>query len=210
MAIDRQLITGLVLSGGRGTRMGGVDKGLQHHLGLPLALHALLRLQPQVGPVMISANRNLKAYQSLGVPVWPDTLPDQPGPLVGLLTGLEHCTTPYLVTVPCDTPRFPGDLVLRLASALTEQDAELAMAATLDHGVLQPQPVFCLLHTALRGSLASYLQCGQRRVDRWTASHRQALVLFDDSAAFFNANTLAELQKLDQPTPPQGERPGAA
>jgi molybdopterin-guanine dinucleotide biosynthesis protein A len=210
MAIDRQLITGLVLSGGRGTRMGGVDKGLQHHLGLPLALHALLRLQPQVGPVMISANRNLKAYQSLGVPVWPDTLPDQPGPLAGLLTGLEHCTTPYLVTVPCDTPRFPGDLVLRLASALTEQDAELAMAATLDHGVLQPQPVFCLLHTALRGSLASYLQCGQRRVDRWTASHRQALVLFDDSAAFFNANTLAELQKLDQPTPPQGERPGAA
>jgi molybdopterin-guanine dinucleotide biosynthesis protein A len=210
MAIDRQLITGLVLSGGRGTRMGGVDKGLQHHLGLPLALHALLRLQPQVGPVMISANRNLKAYQSLGVPIWPDTLPDQPGPLAGLLTGLEHCTTPYLVTVPCDTPRFPGDLVLRLASALTEQDAELAMAATLDHGVLQPQPVFCLLHTALRGSLASYLQCGQRRVDRWTASHRQALVLFDDSAAFFNANTLAELQKLDQPTPPQGERPGAA
>jgi molybdopterin-guanine dinucleotide biosynthesis protein A len=85
-----------VLAGGRGSRMGGVDKGLQNHLGMPLALHALLRLQPQVGDVMINANRNLAAYESLGAPVWPDT-PDYPGPLAGMLAGLEHCETPYLV-----------------------------------------------------------------------------------------------------------------
>ena len=87
--------------------MGGVDKGLQNHRGMPLALHALLRLQPQVGEVMINANRNLGAYESMGVPVWPDVRADYPGPLAGLLVGLERCETPYLVSVPCDTPNFP-------------------------------------------------------------------------------------------------------
>ena len=108
MSIDRQQITGLVLAGGRGSRMGGVDKGLQNHQGVPLALHALLRLQPQVGEVMINANRNLGAYESMGVPVWPDAQADFPGPLAGVLAGLERCETPYLVTVPCDTPNFPA------------------------------------------------------------------------------------------------------
>ena len=111
-------ITGLILAGGRGTRMGGVDKGLQNFNGMPLALHTLLRLQLQVGQVMINANRNLAAYESFGVPVWPDVLADYAGPLAGFLTGLERCETPYLVTVPCDTPRFPLDLVPRLAEAL--------------------------------------------------------------------------------------------
>ena len=95
--------------------MGGVDKGLQNFHGMPLALHALMRLAPQVGEVMINANRNLGAYESFGVPVWPDALPDYAGPLAGFLTGLERCETPYLVTVPCDTPLFPHDLVARLA-----------------------------------------------------------------------------------------------
>ncbi|MBZ0115608.1 MAG: NTP transferase domain-containing protein, partial [Sandaracinaceae bacterium] len=103
-AIPSDQITGIVLAGGRGSRMGGLDKGLQNHKGVPLALHALLRLQPQVGPLMINANRNLSAYESMGVPVWPDVQADYPGPLAGVLVGLERCETPYLVTVPCDTP----------------------------------------------------------------------------------------------------------
>jgi molybdopterin-guanine dinucleotide biosynthesis protein A len=127
-------ITGLVLAGGRGTRMGGVDKGLQSHLGLPLALHTLLRLQPQVGAVMINANRNLAAYEAMGAPVWPDALPDYPGPLAGMLAGLEHCETPWLLTVPCDTPGFPHDLAARLAQAAAAQDADIAMAATREGG----------------------------------------------------------------------------
>src|SRR3990167_8794866 len=104
MPISKDDITGLILAGGRGSRMGGVDKGLQNHLGMPLAMHALLRLGPQVGHLMVNANRNLGAYDAFGVPVWPDALPDYPGPLAGFLAGLEHCETPYLVTVPCDTP----------------------------------------------------------------------------------------------------------
>ena len=107
-------VTGLILAGGRGSRMGGVDKGLQNFNGMPLALHTLLRLQPQVGEVMINANRNLAAYESFGVPVWPDVLADYAGPLAGFLTGLERCETRWLVTVPCDTPLFPLDLVERL------------------------------------------------------------------------------------------------
>ncbi|ODV13464.1 MAG: molybdenum cofactor guanylyltransferase MobA [Rubrivivax sp. SCN 70-15] len=194
--IDRNDITGLVLAGGRGSRMGGVDKGLQNHRGLPLALHALLRLQPQVGHAMINANRNLAAYDSMGVPVWPDPLADYPGPLAGLLAGLEHCQTPYLVTVPCDTPDFPPDLVERLAAALAARDAEIAMAATIENGARQVQPVFCLLRSTLLESLVAYLHAGERKIDRWTAQHRCTEVLFDDATAFFNANTMAELQQL--------------
>ncbi|MDP1901927.1 MAG: molybdenum cofactor guanylyltransferase MobA [Rubrivivax sp.] len=199
MNIATQDITGLVLAGGRGTRMGGADKGLQNHHGMPLALHALLRLQPQVGGSMINANRNLAAYESMGVPVWPDPLADYPGPLAGLLAGLEHCETPYMVTVPCDTPNFPADLVRRLAGALVDQDAEIAMAATLEDGQLRTQPVFCLLRAGLLESLVAYLHAGERKIDRWTARHRCVEVPFDDATAFFNANTVAELQQLQTP-----------
>ena len=145
MQIPTDQITGVVLAGGRGSRMGGVDKGLQNHLGLPMALHALMRLQAQVGHAMINANRNLAAYESMGVPVWPDALPDHPGPLAGFLSALEHCETPYLVTVPCDTPHFPLDLVQRLADALHDADADFAIAETLEQGAPQLQPVFCVM-----------------------------------------------------------------
>ncbi len=197
--IPREQITGLVLAGGRGSRMGGVDKGLQNHRGLPLALHALLRLQPQVGEAMINANRNLAAYESMGVPVWPDALPDFPGPLAGLMTGLEHCETPYLVTVPCDTPNFPDDLVARLADALVAADAEIAMAETLEDGEVRTQPVFCLVKAELAESLVTFLHAGERKVDRWTGQHRTVTVRFDDAAAFFNANTPDELARLQAP-----------
>ena len=110
--------------------MGGMDKGLQSFNGMAMALHTLTRLQlgGGVGAIMINANRNLAAYESFGAPVWPDALPDYAGPLAGFLSGLERCETPYLVTVPCDTPLLPLDLVQRLALALEEQSADIAMA----------------------------------------------------------------------------------
>ncbi len=191
-------ITGIVLAGGRGSRMGGVDKGLQSHQGRPLVEHALQRLRPQVGQLMLNANRNLEAYAAMGAPVWPDALPDQPGPLAGFLAGLTHCSTDYLVTVPCDSPNFPLDLVARLAAAMAAQAADVAIAATLEQGAVQPQPVFCLMHRRVCDSLLAFVQSGQRRIDRWTASLGCASVLFDDPGAFANANTLAELQGLQR------------
>jgi molybdopterin-guanine dinucleotide biosynthesis protein A len=194
--IPRQDITGLILAGGRGSRMGGVDKGLQNHRGMPLAMHALLRLAPQVGELMINANRNLGAYESMGVPVWPDSLADYAGPLAGFLTGLERCETPYLVTVPCDSPLFPEDLVERLGGALLAADAEIAMAATREDGVLRVQPVFCLMKAGVLESLVRFTQGGQRKIDRWTQEHRCVEVPFDDAQAFANANTPDELRAL--------------
>ncbi|MGM9489942.1 molybdenum cofactor guanylyltransferase MobA [Ideonella sp. YS5] len=197
--IDKDDITGLVLAGGRGSRMGGVDKGLQNHQGTPLALHALLRLAPQVGATMVNANRNLGAYESMGSPVWPDALPEYPGPLAGFLAGLEHCDTPWLVTVPCDTPNFPTDLVDRLATAAAQQEADIAIAATREpDGSLQYQPVFCLMRASLLESLVRATTIGERKIDRWARQHRCAEVVFEDADAFFNANTLAELQSLQR------------
>jgi molybdopterin-guanine dinucleotide biosynthesis protein A len=202
--IAREDITGLILAGGRGSRMGGVDKGLQNFNGMPLALASLMRLQMQVGHVLINANRNLGAYESFGVPVWPDVLPDFAGPLAGFLAGLENCETPWLATVPCDTPLFPLDLVERLAAAAEEQQADIAMAAAREEdGQVRTQPVFCLLRVNLLESLVRFTNEGGRKIDKWTAQHKTALVTFDrpgDSRrAFFNANTLAELQQLEKP-----------
>ena len=195
-AIAKDQITGLVLAGGRGSRMGGVDKGLQLHGGMPLAQHALLRLRPQVASVLINANRNQAAYEAFGAPVWPDALPDQPGPLAGFLAGLTQCKTDYLVTVPCDTPNFPADLLARLAQALANNDADIAMAATKSAEGIQVQPVFCLMKVRLKDSLIQFTSSGQRKIDKWTATHRCVEVLFDDELAFFNANTAEELQRL--------------
>ncbi|MFM2066737.1 MAG: molybdenum cofactor guanylyltransferase MobA [Pseudomonadota bacterium] len=194
--IPPEAITGLVLAGGRGSRMGGVDKGLQNHLGLPLALHALMRLQLQVGHTMINANRNLAAYESMGVPVWPDPIDNYAGPLAGLLAGLEHCETPWLVTVPCDTPNFPADLVERLAAAAAAQDADIAMAASIQDGQPQRQPVFCLVRASLVESLVAFLHAGNSRIVQWARQHRLVEVVFDDPAAFFNANTPQDLAAL--------------
>ena len=204
--IDTHDITGLILAGGRGSRMGGVDKGLQNFRGMPLALQALMRLSPQVGGVMINANRNLSAYESFGVPVWPDGLADYAGPLAGFLCGLERCETPWLLTVPCDTPLFPADLASRLAAAAAIQGADIAMASAPeqeDDGStrVRTQPVFCLLRVGLLESLMRFTQEGGRKIDRWTAQHPCAIVAFDqpgdDPLAFRNANTLAELHALE-------------
>lgn len=192
-----QDITGLVLAGGRGSRMGGVDKGLQNLDGMPMAMRAVLRLQAQVGSVVVNANRNLSAYEAMGVPVLPDVVPDYAGPLAGVLTGLEQCQTPWMVTVPCDTPAFPDDLVQRLGAAAVAEDAEIVMAATREpDGRLQKHPVFCLLRRDLVDSLIAFMEAGERKIDRWTARHRCATVVFDDDAAFFNANTPEDLRQL--------------
>ena len=203
-------ITALLLAGGRGSRMGGVDKGLQNYHGTPLALHALMRLQQQTLPpaeVMINANRNLSAYESFGAAVWPDSLPDFAGPLAGFLTGLERCETPLLLTLPCDVPHFPLSLCERLAQALQAQESDIAMAAAPEEdgdgqSNLRTQPVFCLLRASLLESLVRFTHEGGRKIDAWTAQHRQVVVPFnapgDDPRAFANANTLTELRALEQ------------
>jgi len=202
--IDISEITGLILAGGRGSRMGGVDKGLQNFNDVPLALHTQLRLSPQVGDLLINANRNLAAYESFGVPVWPDaaSLGDFAGPLAGFLTGLEHCETSFMMTVPCDTPLFPHDLVARLAEAIEAEDADIAMAAAREEdGQLRAQPVFCLMRSELLESVVKFTHGGGRKIDAWTAQHKTVLVPFDqpgdDPKAFFNANTLVELHQLE-------------
>ncbi|WP_411883889.1 molybdenum cofactor guanylyltransferase MobA [Polaromonas sp. YR568] len=206
--IHAESITGVILAGGRGSRMGGADKGLQNFNGVPLALHTLMRLSPQVGEVMINANRNLAAYEAFGVPVWTDStsLGEFAGPLAGFLTGLERCETPYLLTVPCDTPLFPEDLVERLAQAFVRDGADFAVAAAPEEdGQLRPQPVFCLMGTHMLESLLRFTHAGGRKIGDWTARHKTALVPFDrpgDSTnSFFNANTVAELHQLESRLP---------
>ena len=195
-AIERRQITGLVLAGGEGRRMGGADKGLQTLRGQPLAWHALQRLAPQVGPRIVCANRHAEAYAAFGVPVIADGTPGFAGPLAGLLAGARHCSTPWLLTVPCDTPHFPVDLAARLADAVCAMEATVAMAATSDDGRVQPQPVFCLLAAALAPDLAACLAEGGGSIARWAQRHRCAEVLFDDADAFNNVNTLEELRRL--------------
>jgi molybdopterin-guanine dinucleotide biosynthesis protein A len=195
MIIHKDAITGLVLAGGRGTRMGGVDKGLQTHLGIPLAQYALERLRPQVAALMLNANRNIAAYQAMGAAVWPDEIEEYPGPLAGMLAGLKHCTTPYLVTVPCDTPNFPLDLVARLSESLSLGD-DMATAYTLESDGPRAQPVFCLMKAELRDNLEAFIRSGERKTGLFAAQHRSTRVIFRDPAAFANANTLDELAEL--------------
>ena len=126
-------MTGLILAGGRGARMGGIDKGLQNFNGTPLTLHTLMRLQMQesepLSEIMVVANRNLSAYESFGVQVWPDSTDGFAGPLAGFLTGLERCETDLLLTVPCDSPLFPLNLAQRLLDTLVSEEADIAVAA---------------------------------------------------------------------------------
>ena len=200
-------ITGLILAGGRGARMGGVDKGLQNFNGTPLTLHTLMRLQMQdavtLSEMMVVANRNLSAYESFGVQVWPDSTDGFAGPLAGFLTGLERCETDLLLTVPCDSPLFPLNLTQRLLDTLIAEDAEITVAAAKEEdGSVRAQPVFCLMRVSLLESLVKFMQSGGRKIDAWTAQHKTVLVPFDtddvDPRAFFNANTLEELHRLEQ------------
>lgn len=195
MEIDISSVTGLILAGGRGSRMGSIDKGLQHLDGKPMVAHVIDRLGPQVAKLIINANQNLDVYSGFGYPVWPDALAGFAGPLAGLQSGMMHCATPFLVTAPCDSPFLPADLARRLGTALDVSQADLAVAVTLEAGRRQPQPVFCLLKTALLPKLDDYLQQGGRKVDAWYRSLAVVEVEFPDEMAFRNINTLEELQQ---------------
>ena len=191
---ERAGITGVVLAGGMGRRMGGVDKGLQTLRGRPMAAWVVERLQPQVGTLIINANQNLDRYAEFGCPVVPDQIPDFAGPLAGLHAALSAARTPLVVTAPCDSPFLPEDLVFRLFSALTAAGAELAVARTFD----QPHPVFCLCRREVLPHLTDFLESGGRKIDRWYATLKIVEVAFDEVAdAFENINTRDELSRIE-------------
>ena len=187
-------ITALILAGGRGSRMGSVDKGLQLFKGMPMVAHVLERMSPQVDEVIINANRSIDQYAAFGHRVVPDTIDGFAGPLAGLHVGLMQATTPLLVTAPCDSPFLPLDLVTRLHNAMELGNVDLAVAKTYD----QAHPVFCLVKRDLEPHLREFLASGQRKIDKWYATLRVVEVQFDDQeSAFANINTEVELRELE-------------
>ena len=186
-------ITGLILSGGMGRRMGGCDKGLQPFRGKPMVAWSIGRLAPQVDALLINANQNLETYATFGYPVLPDRIGGFAGPLAGLHTGLLAAETPMLVTVPCDSPFLPEDPVARLLGALNERGADLAVAKT----GAQAHPVFSQVRREVLESLTAFLEAGGRKIDTWYAALKVVEVPFADENAFSNINTLEELNQLE-------------
>jgi molybdopterin-guanine dinucleotide biosynthesis protein A len=190
MTIAHADVTGIVLAGGQGRRMGGVDKGLVLLAGRPMIAHVLARLVPQVGAVLINANQNLERYRAFGHPVIPDEVGGFAGPLAGLHAGMTQASGALVVTVPCDSPFLPLDLVARLRARLDEEHAQIAVARTF----AQPHPVFALVRRDLLPDLARFLEGGGRKIDAWYAPLAVVEVAFDDEAASFrNINTADEL-----------------
>jgi molybdopterin-guanine dinucleotide biosynthesis protein A len=187
-----QRVTGLVLAGGMGRRMDSRDKGLVLFRGQPMVAHVVSRLAPQVGPLIINANRNTADYAAMGYPVIGDQVGGFAGPLAGLQAGMAACTTELVVTAPCDSPFLPLDLVARLLAALENEIAELAVARSGGFA----QPVFALYSVSLLPSLTAFLESGGRKIDTWYAQHCMCEVEFGDESAFANINTLDELQQL--------------
>ncbi len=189
-------VTGIVLAGGLGRRMGGVDKGLVELDGRPMVAHVIARLGSQVATILVNANQNAERYAALGHPVVPDAVGGFAGPLAGLHAGLMHTRTPYAVTVPCDSPFLPHDLVARLADGLLHNAAQLAVARTFE----QAHPVFALVRADVLPHLAAFLSAGGRKIDAWYATLRVVEVAFDDCAdAFRNINTRDELAAASPP-----------
>ena len=201
MPIDKNLITGLILAGGRGMRMGEVDKGLQSFRGSPMVMHVLQCLQQQTREVIINANQNLPIYKEFGTQVWPDQIAGFAGPLAGIQTGLLRCQTPFMACAPCDSPLLPVDLIARLADRLIVENTDLAVAVTIeeDAGINRKQihPVFSLMKVSVLDQLNSYLQNNGRQVRAWQAHLQVSEVLFEDPDAFRNINTLRELNEFD-------------
>ncbi len=192
-------ITGLILAGGRGSRMGSVDKGLQFFKSKPMVAHVLTRIQPQVDEILINANRSIAEYAAFGHRVIPDAIDGFAGPLAGLHIGMTHAAHPLVATVPCDSPFLPLDLIAQLSAAMQKSNTDLAVAKTFD----QPHPVFCLVKTSLAPHLQTFLESGQRKIDKWYATLKIVEVQFDDEeAAFSNINTIDELKSFEQ-SPPQ-------
>jgi molybdenum cofactor guanylyltransferase len=190
-------ITGVILAGGLGRRMGGIDKGLQELRGRPLVAWVSERLAPQVDELLINANQNVERYAALGDRVVPDQIPDYAGPLAGVHAALSAAAYPLVATAPCDSPFLPADLVFRLFSALTATNANLAVARTFD----QPHPVFCLCRHAVLPHLSEFLAGGGRKFELWYATLNVVEVAFDDEAdAFENINTREELGRFESET----------
>ncbi|MBL8474989.1 MAG: molybdenum cofactor guanylyltransferase [Methyloversatilis sp.] len=186
-------ITGLVLAGGLGRRMGGIDKGLQAFRGEPMVAQVIRRFAPQVDALIVNANQNIERYAAFGHPVVPDVITGYAGPLAGLHAGLHACRTPLLVTSPCDSPFLPLDLVARLHEALERDGADLAVART----GAQSHPVFSLVRRHVLPGLTDFLDGGGRKVDLWYSALKVVEVSFDDQPdAFANINTLNELAAL--------------
>ncbi len=187
-------ITGVILAGGQGRRMGSVDKGLKPLRGKPMVQWVMERFAPQVDEVLINANQNLDHYAQFGHQVIPDEIGGFAGPLAGLHRGLSSATHDLIATVPCDSPFLPLDLIARLYTALNQQQAELAVARTGD----QPHPVFCLCRKSVLPGLTTFLQSGGRKIDAWYSALKVADVAFDDEAeAFSNINTVEELRNYE-------------
>lgn len=190
----RDSITGLVLAGGLGRRMGGEDKGLVPLAGRPMVAHVLDALRPQVGTVVVNANRNQERYAAFGHPVIADAVDGYLGPLAGVLTALQHCATEFLVTAPCDAPLIAPDLVARLYAAAVTTGADLAVASD---GQRQ-QPVFLLLRASLAPSLEAYLAGGDRKVDLWFGQLHVVEADFGDAPdTFVNVNDPDERQRAE-------------
>ena len=193
--MNKNKITGVILAGGLGRRMGGIDKGLQELRGRPMVAWVVERLTPQVDELLINANQNGEHYAAFGHRVVPDQIPDFAGPLAGLHAALSAAAHPLVATAPCDSPFLPADLIFRLFSALTATDADLAVARTFD----QPHPVFCLCKREVLPHLTEFLESGGRKIDRWYATLKVVEVAFDDEAeAFENINTKEELGRFDK------------
>ena len=193
------LITGVILAGGQGRRMGSVDKGLKLLRGRPMVAWVIERFGPQVDELLINANQNIETYASLGHRVIPDEIAGFAGPLAGLHRGLTEAAHELIATAPCDSPFLPRDLIARLRGGLDREDAELAVARTGD----QPHPVFCLCRRRVLPGLAEFLSGGGRKIDAWYARLKTVEVAFDDQPdAFSNVNTEAELKAFEGGTLP--------
>lgn len=187
-------LTGLVLAGGQARRMGGLDKGLVPLAGRPMIEYVLEALRPQVGRLLVNANRNLDAYARYGVPIVPDAEEGFLGPLAGVSSALATVETPYLLTVPCDTPLLAPDLAACMVRALAAAGADLAVA----HDGERQQPVFLLLKRELAPDLRAYLAGGDRKIDLWFARHRVAEAdLRHRRDSFINVNDADERQRVE-------------
>ena len=192
--MSKDKITGVILAGGLGRRMGGIDKGLQELRGQPMVHWVVERLAPQVDELLINANQNGERYAAFGHRVVPDQIPDFAGPLAGLHAALSAAMHPLVATAPCDSPFLPADLISRLFSALTAANADLAVARTFD----QAHPVFCLCKREVLPHLTEFLESGGRKIDRWYSTLKIIEVPFDDEAeAFENINTREELSRFE-------------
>jgi molybdopterin-guanine dinucleotide biosynthesis protein A len=182
-------IAAVILAGGLGRRMGGVDKGLVEYRKRPLIEWALVALAPQVDQLVISANRNLDTYAAYGHRVLPDTLPDFPGPLAGVLAALDAVQADWLLVAPCDTPHLPPDLAARLLNAAQQHQVPLAVAAD----EARSHHSCFLVRTDQRDSLTAFLARGERAVRHWQAGLASTTVMFD-RACFANFNQPEDLR----------------